>query len=148
MTRPPRDPRESVFSWDVKAFISLAVLVECPFFYFIFFHDLGDLTHARTEVFFLFIIIEFVIAINCRSLIYSIFNTPPHKWLIIALFWELVLIAVLIQIPTVREAFGIVIPSLYDLSIICAFGLLVFVIIEATKVVLRKKVSVARKTGT
>ncbi|MDP3016906.1 MAG: cation-translocating P-type ATPase, partial [Deltaproteobacteria bacterium] len=106
MKRPPRDPKESVFGWDVKSFILRAVLIECPFFYILFFHELSDITHARTEIFFLFIIIELVVALNCRSLIYSVFKVPPHKWLLIALAWEIVLIAVLIQIPSVREAFG------------------------------------------
>ena len=58
MQRPPRDPKESVFSWDVRAFILLALLIEIPFFFFLFFHDLKDIAHARTEIFFLFIIIE------------------------------------------------------------------------------------------
>ena len=147
MKRPPRDPKESVFGWDVKSFVLRAVLIECPFFYILFFHDLSDLTHARTEIFFLFVIVEFVIAINCRSLTYSLFKAPPHKWLLIALGWELALIAVLIQIPSVREAFGINIPSFYDLSIIVAFGVLVLIIIEATKVVLRKKVPVGRQVN-
>jgi Ca2+-transporting ATPase len=145
MQRPPRDPKESVFGWDVKSFILRAVLIECPFFYLLFFHELSDITHARTEIFFLFIIIELVIALNCRSLIYSIFKAPPHKWLLIALAWELALIAVLIQIPSVREAFGIMKPSFSDLTIIIAFGLAVFAIIEATKVILRKKVPVGRR---
>jgi Ca2+-transporting ATPase len=147
MTRPPRDPKESVFSWDVKSFILRAVAIECPFFYLIFFHDLGDIAHARTEIFFLFIIIEFVIAINCRSLIYSIFKAPPHKWLLIALIWELALAAVLIQIPTVRKAFGIIIPSFSDIGIIILFGLAVMTIIEVTKVVLRKKMPAGRKVS-
>ncbi len=147
MERPPRDPKESVFGWDVKSFILRAVLIECPFFYFVFFHDLADIAHARTEIFFLFIIIELVIAINCRSLIDSIFKAPPHKWLLIALAWELALIAVLIQIPTVRKAFGIIIPSFSDLSIIIGFGLIVFTIIEATKVILRKKIPAGRKVS-
>lgn len=120
-------------------------IIECPFFYFIFFHDLGHIAHARTEIFFLFIIIEFVIAINCRSLIYSIFKAPPHKWLLIALAWELALIAMLIQIPTVRKAFGLIMSYFTDLSIIIGFGLIVFTIIKGTKVVLRKKVSVGRR---
>src|SRR3990170_2837779 len=145
MKRPPRDPKESVFGWDVKSFILRAVLIECPFFYFIFFHELGDIAYARTEIFFLFIIVELVIALNCRSLIYSIFKAPPHKWLIIALAWEIVLIAVLIQIPSVRESFGIMKPSFSDMAIILGFGLFVFAIIEVTKVVLRKKVTVGRK---
>jgi Ca2+-transporting ATPase len=145
MKRPPRDPKESVFGWDVKSFILRAVLIECPFFYILFFHELSDITHARTEIFFLFIIIELVVALNCRSLIYSVFKVPPHKWLLIALAWEIVLIAVLIQIPSVREAFGIMKPSFSDMAIILGFGLAVFATIEATKVILRKKVTVGRK---
>jgi Ca2+-transporting ATPase len=145
MERPPRDPKESIFGWDVKSFILRAVLIECPFFYLLFFHDLSNIVHARTEIFFLFIIVEFVVAINCRSLIYSVFKSPPHKWLLITLAWELALIAVLIQIPAVREAFGIIKPSFSDVVIIVGFGMVVFAIIEATKVILRKKVPVGRK---
>lgn len=139
MKRPPRNPQESVFSWDVKAFIIRAVLIESPFFLYLFLRDLSDLTHARTQVFFLFIIIEFVIALNCRSLIYSVFKAPPHKWLLIALAWEVALIAVLIQVPFVRESFGIMKPSFSDLALILGFGVIVFTIIEVTKVFLRKK---------
>lgn len=145
MKRAPRDPKESVFGWDVKSFILRAVLIECPFFYILFFHQLSDITHARTKVFFLFIIIELVVALNCRSLIYSIFKVPPHKWLIIALAWEIVLIAVLIQIPSVREAFGIMKPSFSDMVLIIGFGLVVFALIEATKLILRKKMPIGRR---
>ena len=145
MKRPPRDPKESIFGWDVKSFILRAVLIECPFFYFIFFHKLSDITWARTEVFFLFIIIELVVALNCRSLIYSIFKVPPHKWLLIALAWEIGLITVLIQIPSVRDAFGITKPSFSDLTIIVGFGLVVFAIIEVTKVILRRRMVVGRR---
>lgn len=73
--------------------------------------------------------VEFVIALNCRPLVYGIFSAPSHRWLIIALAWELVLIAVLVQIPAVRQAFGIAIPSAADL---------VMVVIEASKVILRR----------
>jgi len=145
MKRPPRDPKESIFGWDVKSFILRAVLIECPFFYFIFFHKLSDITLARTEVFFLFIIIELVVALNCRSLIYSVFKVPPHKWLLIALVWEIGLIAVLIQIPSVRDAFGITKPSFSSLTLIVSFGLVVFAIIEVTKVILRRRMVVGRR---
>jgi Ca2+-transporting ATPase len=145
MKRPPRDPKESVFGWDVKSFILRAVLIECPFFYILFFHQLSDITHARTEIFFLFIVIELVVALNCRSLIYSIFKFPPHKWLLIAIAWEIGLITVLIQISSVRDAFGITKPSFSDLAIIIAFGLVVFAIIEVTKIILRRRVVVGRR---
>jgi len=145
MKRPPRDPKESVFGWDVKSFVLRAVVIECPFFYILFFHQLKNVTHARTEIFFLFVIIELVIAFNCSSLIHSVFKVPPHKWLIIALVWELVLIAVLIQIPFVRAAFGITQPSFQDLSIIVIFGIFIFAIIEITKLFLRKKQLAGRR---
>ena len=39
------------------------------------------------------------------------FQAPPHKWLLLAMAWELALLAVLIQFDTVRETFGIRMPS-------------------------------------
>ena len=102
------------------------------------FSHLDDWEHARTMLFFMFVAVEFVIALNCRSLVYSIFDAPPHKWLIIALAWELALIAILVQIPAVRQAFGIAIPSLADLALVSAIALFVMVVIEASKVMLRR----------
>lgn len=145
MQRPPRDPQESFFSWDILSFILRAVVIESPFFFLIFYQNLPDLTQARTMIFFLFIVVEFVIALNCRSLTFSIIQAPPHKWLLIALGWELILIAVLVQIPAVRHSFGITVPSLAELAIVSGVGLLVFVLIEATKYFLRRSKSVARK---
>lgn len=145
MQRPPRDPQESFFSWDILSFILRAVLIESPFFFLIFYQNLSDLTQARTTIFFLFIVVELVIALNCRSLIFSIFQAPPHQWLLMALGWELVLVAVLVQIPAVREAFGITMPTLAELATVSGVGFLVFVLIEATKFVLRKKSAVRSK---
>ena len=141
MQRPPRDPNESVFSWDVKAFILLALFIEIPFFFFLFYHELYDITHARTETFFLFIIIELIIALNFRSMRYSIFKAPPHKWLILALVWEFALVAFLIQFPSVREAFGIIKPTFTDLGIIICFGVIVFISMEVIKAVIRSKMA-------
>ena len=141
MKRPPRDPKESVFSWDVRAFILLALFIEIPFFFFLFYHELYDITHARTETFFLFIIIELIIALNFRSMRYSIFKAPPHKWLLLALVWEFALIAFLVQLPTVRDAFGIIKPTTTDIGIILAFGVIVFISMEVVKAVLRKKMA-------
>ena len=59
--------------------------------------------------------------------------------------WEIGLIAVLIQIPSVRDAFGITKPSFSDLTLIVGFGLVVFAIIEVTKVILRRRMVVGRR---
>ncbi|MEN8167407.1 MAG: cation-translocating P-type ATPase [Pseudomonadota bacterium] len=138
MQRPPRPPNQSVFDWDVKSFILRAMVIEIPVYYWIFFSHLDDWEHARTMLFFMFIGVEFVIALNCRSLAFSIFSVPPHKWLIIALVWELLLIVLLVQIPAVRQAFGITLPSLADLALISAIGLMVMAVIEASKILLRR----------
>jgi Ca2+-transporting ATPase len=147
MERPPRNPRESVFSWDVKAFLLMALVVETPFLYFLFFHEFSRLEHARTEVFFMFIIIELVIALNFRSLKFSVFKVPPHRLLVLAIVWELALISVLVHIPSVRDSFGIHIPSLADLGIIFGFSLFVFLAMEALKALLRRRMAVPNIQG-
>ncbi|MDH4264887.1 MAG: cation-translocating P-type ATPase [Deltaproteobacteria bacterium] len=139
MQRPPRDPKESVFSWDVKAFLLLALVIEIPFFFYLFFHELADIQHARTGIFFLFIAIELIIALNFRSMRYSIFKVPPHKWLILAVASQVVLTAILIEIPSIRGAFEILKPTTSDLRVILSFGGVVFISMEVIKAILRKK---------
>ncbi len=139
MERPPRSPSESVFSKEVRIFMMLAVAIETPVFLWVFFHSQPDMELARTRLFFLFIIVELFIAINFRSMKYSIFQAPPHRWLIIALFWEIALIAGLIQLPAVREAFGVAVPSIVDLSPVVVLGVAVIAVMEITKLVLRKR---------
>jgi P-type Ca2+ transporter type 2C len=139
MQRPPRDPKESVFSREVLTFIVLALIVEIPLFLWLFFHDLGDIEHARTEMFFLFIVVELVIAMSFRSLKYSIVKAPPHKWLLLAIFWEMVLVIGLIQLPTLRDAFGIRMPTLSDLGIVTAISVAVLLSMEGLKAFLRRK---------
>ena len=141
MQRPPRDPKESVFTWEVKAFILMALLIEIPFFYFLFFHELADITAARTEIFFIFIIIELVIALNFRSMKFSIFKTPPHQWLVLAIISQFLLTALLIQIPSLRNSFGIEKPSLGMLGIIFAYSVFVFFSMEVIKAILRKRIT-------
>jgi Ca2+-transporting ATPase len=143
MQRPPRDPKESVFSWDVRAFIGLALFIEVPFFFFLFYYQYSDMAQARTEQLFLFIIIELIIALNFRSMRYSIFKSPPHASLIVAIVSQLVLTAVLMQIPSIRDAFGVLKPSAPELGLIFGFGIIVFISMEVIKAVIRSKVTKA-----
>jgi Ca2+-transporting ATPase len=145
MQRPPRDPKESVFSRDVRTLVMLAVFIECPIFLWVFLQNQPYMELARTKVFFMFVVIELILALNFRSLRYGLFRAPPHKWLLLAIGWELALVAGLIQLPAVREAFGISMPAASDVGMILALGLGVLVMIELAKVVLRAKVPL-RKT--
>jgi len=139
MRKPPRNPRESVFSKDMRALILMALLIECPIFLWMFFYSQPDMELARTRVFFMFVLVELIIAINFRSLRYGLIQAPPHKWLLLAIAWELLLIAGLIQLPAVRDAFGIGMPSASDLGIIVAFSVIVAGAIEIAKFVFRRK---------
>ncbi|WP_353118857.1 cation-translocating P-type ATPase [Nitratidesulfovibrio sp.] len=141
MDRPPRDPRESVFTRDVKIFVLLAVCIEIPLFFGLFLHDLADIGTARTEMFFLFIIVEMIIALNFRSMRFSIVQAPPHGWLLLAIAWEVALVAVLMQFAPVREAFGIHMPGGRTLGIITAFGAAVFASMEVAKVFIRRQMA-------
>ena len=143
MRRPPRDPKESVFSTEVRTLITLAVVIECPLFLWVFFAGFADIEHARTEIFLMFVLIELILALNFRSLRYSILEAPPHKWLLIAIGWELLLIAVLIQFDAVRESFGIAMPTFSDVAFVAALGFGVMVSIEIVKAVLRRRASPA-----
>ena len=51
----------------------------------------------------------------------------------------LLLVAALVQVPAIRESFGIALPSLGDRAIICGFGLVVMGFIKATKLLLRRR---------
>ena len=139
MKRPPRDPNESVFSFDVRTFILLGALIECPIFLWIFFSELANIEVARTQVFLMFVIIELILALNFRSLRYSILEAPPHKWLIIAIVWELALFAVLVQFQAVRDAFGIIMPTWSDVGFVLAIGLGILLSIEIVKKWLRQR---------
>jgi len=122
----------------------MAFLIEIPFFFFLFFHDLVDITYARTEIFFLFIIIELIIAFNFRSTRYSVFQAPTHMWPTVSIISQFILTAVVIQIPAVREAFGFTMPTFQTIGMILMFGVVVCVSTEIIKVHLRRPLLVGR----
>jgi len=141
MQRPPRDPRESVFSFDVRTLILLGVIIECPLFLWMFFSNIDNLEVARTQVFMMFVIIELILALNFRSLRYSMFKARPHAWLLIAIAWEVLLIGILIQFEPVRDAFGIVMPGISEVGFIVALGIGISASIEVAKSMLRTRLA-------
>ena len=144
MQRPPRDPKESAFAWDVRAFIVMILVIEIPILSYLFFSGLGDMTHIRTQIFFFFVITEFVIALNLRSVKYSIFKVPPHKWLLLSIVFNVVALIVFIQIPAVLDTFGVVRPVASDLGIILASCAVITIGMEVVKLILRKKTAVGK----
>jgi Ca2+-transporting ATPase len=146
MQRPPRDPEERVFAWDVRAFILMILVIEIPILSYLFFSGLGDMTHVRTQIFFFFVITEFVIALNLRSVKYSIFKVPPHKWLLLSIAFSVIVLIVLTQIPAVLGTFGIRKLLASDLGIILGACAVITIGMEVVKVILRKKLLVGRRS--
>jgi Ca2+-transporting ATPase len=139
MRRPPRNPKERVFTKDVLTFLAIAVLLWSPALLFVFLHDLRNIVHARTELFYLFLFVELVIALNSRSLKYGFFKLRPHKWLVIAVASQVALTAVLLTIPSLRAGFGVLPPRLGDFEIMLGFGAFVFLSMEGIKAYLRRR---------
>jgi magnesium-transporting ATPase (P-type) len=125
----------------------MILVIEMPILSYLFFSGLGDMTHIRTQIFFFFVITEFVIALNLRSVKYSMFKAPPHKWLLLSVAFNVIALIVLIQIPAVLHTFGVVKPSASDLGIILGSCAVLTIGMEVVKVVLRRKMPVGRRTA-
>ena len=132
MERKPRDPEESVFSTDVKAFIFMALIIEAPLFFWAFFRS-GDIITGRTDLFFLFVIIELVIALNFRSLRHSILKAPPHPSLLLSVVMSIGITILIARSPSIRESFGITLPDITEIEIVLLISLLVTASIEGIK---------------
>jgi hypothetical protein len=66
-------------------------------------------------------------------------------WLLLAIASQLLLTAVLSQLQAIRDAFGVLIPSVTDIGIILGVGLFVLISMEVVKAVLRAKLKVGRE---
>jgi hypothetical protein len=64
-------------------------------------------------------------------------------WLVIAIVSQLALTAALMQIPSIRDAFGVLKPSVSELGGIFGFGVVVFISMEIIKAVIRSKMAKA-----
>ena len=134
MKRPPPKRGESVLSRDVIGFLVRAVIVESPLLIAAFYLALPmGIEAARTRLFLLFIAIELVVALNCRSLRHSVLKVRPHKWLVLAVIWELSLITLLVSHPVTRTLLHLTVPTVDDVLWCVAGGLVAFASIEALK---------------
>jgi len=140
MKRPPRDPKESVFSGEVMIFLVTSLVTIAPVFFWVFLQEKGDLLQARTDLFFLFVIIELVMALNFRSLRYSLFRLPPHGWLVGAVALSCAITFLALGIPSVKESFGVTGPDLQGMLIVLAVTIWVTFSTELTKLFIRRKI--------
>ncbi len=146
MKRPPRDPRESIFSKDVKQFIGTSLLVEVPLFLLVYtmIAPIGvsptdpRLTEARTVLFYLFVFGELVLSLSCRSLRFTIWEAPPHRLLWGSVLFNFALTAAIFGlIPEASQLFGISPIGTTDIEIIVGLCVVILIVIESRKLVVR-----------
>ncbi|MEM4314960.1 MAG: cation-translocating P-type ATPase [Nitrososphaerota archaeon] len=137
MKRKPIPRNEPVFNWEVKNFLITVMVVATPIYLLGYLTGLQEsIDNARSRLFFMFIVNELILALNCRSLAHSIFKVRPHKWLWLAILWEIVLITTIMLIPGGPETLRLIPPSPNDLTWMLGGGAILFTAVEITKVVI------------
>jgi Ca2+-transporting ATPase len=137
MKRPPRNPRTGLFTPSIVAlmlmggawstFANLAVFTWAL-------HSGRPQAEAITMTFVSLVLIQFIKAYNFRSDHQSVLMRPfANKWLNLAVIWELVLLAVIVYAPFLREPFSTFPLSLADWGIVTAAALTISPVLELTK---------------
>ena len=138
MKRRPRNPKETIFTKEVKSFLLRAVLVEVPLLLWVF---LSSLPHseeiAQTRLVIVLVFFELILALTCRSLKYTLFEVRPHKFLLLAVLWEALIVLALINIPIAQQALGIVPIGMLEAGLVAGLCLITLLSIEVTKRLLR-----------
>ena len=110
MHRPPRDPRRGVFTRPVVTLMSLGGLWSAIVNFAVFATTRatsGSDEQAMANTFVCLVLIEFFKAYNFRSDRRSVFDRPfANRWLNLAILWELFLLAAIMYVPFLQEAFG------------------------------------------
>jgi P-type Ca2+ transporter type 2C len=146
MERKPRKPNESVFSKDVKVYLSTVPLLMTALLLAAFYSHLpwlgtNQLLEARTQLLTAMIGMELVIAISMRSLKYPVYKVGPfkNKWLWYAIISSFALQLVILYIPGLQALFDVHMPELIDWAIAGLFAGIVFASIEVGKFVTSRR---------
>jgi Ca2+-transporting ATPase len=146
MQRKPRKPSESLFSREVKVYLSaMPVLMGSMLLLAFFSHQpwLGgsQLLEARTQLLTAMIVMELVIALSMRSLKFSIFKVGifKNKFLWYAILSSFALQLVILYAPGVQAIFDVNKPELIDWAIAGLYGAIVFAVLELGKYVANRR---------
>ena len=137
MRRPPRNPRTGIFTRPVvtlmmvgggwSAAINLGV--------FAWALDSGrSTTEAMAMTFVSLVLIQFLKAYSFRSDRLSILHRPfANRWLNLAIFWEVVLLMVIIYVPVLHEPFGTMSLQPMDWAIMVGTSATIVPVLELAK---------------
>ncbi|HSV50170.1 MAG TPA: cation-translocating P-type ATPase, partial [Candidatus Acidoferrales bacterium] len=150
MERKPRKPTESIFSKEVKVYLTampiiMTVMLLTAFFSHLPWTGTHQLSEARTQLLTAMIVMQLVIALCMRSLKYPLFKVGPfkNKYLWYAIIGSFALQLIILYVPGLQTLFDVNTPELIDWAIAALYGAIVFAILEIGKWVTsrRKKTS-------
>jgi Ca2+-transporting ATPase len=140
MERPPRDPNESVFTREVKAYLLLtpilmSALLLFGYFYYRPWEGAAQLTEARTQLLTAMIVMELVNAVAARSLKFPVFKVGVFKnrFLWYAILSSLGLQLLVLYTPGLNSLFQVTAPEPLDWAFAILFAAIVFVSLEVGK---------------
>jgi Ca2+-transporting ATPase len=163
MERKPRDPKESIFTRDVKLYLSIVPLLMTALLLFGYFyyqpwlppttdalgHIIYDpLLEARTQLLTSMILMELANAISARSLKHPVWKVGVFKN---KLLWGAIMSSLLLQLvvlytPGVNAAFNVAVPQALDWALAIMFMAITFGSLEIGKYIAsRRRNRLARK---
>ena len=140
MERKPRDPNESVFTRQVKAYLSLTpvlmtALLLLGYFYYQPWLSARALLEARTQLLTSMILMELANAISARSLKYPVWKVGAFKnrflWYAVAISFILQLF--ILYTPRVNSIFDVAAPKPLDWTFAILFTATIFATLETAK---------------
>jgi Ca2+-transporting ATPase len=150
MERKPRDPNESVFTRDVKVYLTIVpilmtVLLLFGYFYYEPWRGIVNgkdmLTEARTQLLTAMILMELANAISARSLTYSVFKVGVFKnrFLWYAILSSFGLQLIVLYTPGIQTVFGVTSPEPLDWAFAILFTAITFGSLEMGKYIASKR---------
>jgi Ca2+-transporting ATPase len=146
MERKPRSPNESVFTRDVKMYLTatpilMTVLLLSGYLMYQPWIDQAHLTEARTQLLTAMILMELVNAISARSLKYPVFKVGvfKNKFLWYAILSSLGLQLLVLYTPPLQALFDVSAPELIDWATAILFTAIVFTSLEIGKYIASKR---------
>jgi Ca2+-transporting ATPase len=150
MEKKPRDPNESVWTTDVKLYLTLTPIIMSAlllFGYFMYQPWLGVvngkdmLVEARTQLLTAMILMELANAISARSLQYPVFKVGvfKNKFLWYAVLSSFGLQMFILYTPGIQTLFGVSSPEPIDWAFAILFTAITFVSLEIGKYIASKR---------
>ena len=137
MQRPPRDTHTGIFTRPVVMLMLIggvwSAIVNLSLFVWAL-NSGRSLAEAMTMTFVSLVLIQFFKAYNFRSDRLSVLNQPfANKWLNLAIFWELIMLGLIVYVPVLETTFGTFGLPLHDWVIIIVAAFTVSPVLELTK---------------